>query len=198
MSVEVSEQPLTALDEYASIPIAFEVSTVLDVAGRGESPVKFILTERSISLPYLKDYDAIDGEQPRQWAMRFDISNWGVLAAEVDGLRVGGAVVAFKTPGLKMLEELDDLAVLWDIRVSPEARGQGVGTALFRAAEAWARARGCLHLKVETQNINVPACRFYARQGCVLAAVDRYAYPGLPGEIQLLWHKALSHDASPR
>jgi hypothetical protein len=44
---------------------------------------------------------------------------------------------------------------------------------------------------VETQNVNVAACRFYARQGCVLTAVDPFAYPALPGEIQLLWYKDL-------
>ena len=87
------------------------------------------------------------------------------------------------------------MAVLWDIRVSPEARGRGVGSALFAAAEAWAKARGCRELKVETQNVNVPACRFYMRQGCVLGAVNRRAYPGLPAEIQLLWYKDLTRTA---
>ena len=191
MRVEVSEQPLSSLEEYASIPIAFKVSIVLDVAEQSNSLGEFILTERSLDLPYLKDYDAIDGEQPHQWAKRFDVSNWGVFAARVEGQPVGGAVVAFNTPSLLMLEGRDDLAVLWDIRVSPDTRGLGVGSALFRAVEAWAKARGCRHLKVETQNINVAACRFYARQGCVLTAVDRYAYPTLPEEIQLLWYKAL-------
>ena len=61
----------------------------------------------------------------------------------------------------------------------------------------WAAARGCRRLKVETQNINVPACRFYERQGCVLAEVRRDAYPELPGEIQLLWQKAVSHAGPP-
>lgn len=101
-------------------------------------------------------------------------------------------MIAFDTPGVEMLEGRRDLAVLWDIRVAPEARGQGVGAALFRAAEEWARARGCSQFKVETQNVNVAACRFYARQGCVLTAIDPSAYPGLPGQIQLLWYKDLS------
>jgi GNAT superfamily N-acetyltransferase len=163
-------------------------TTLQDFCGiRGE----FILTERSLDVPYVKDYDAISGGQPHLWARRFDVSNWGVLMAQTEGQRVGGAVVAFNTPGLSILEGRDDLAVLWDIRVSPNARGQGVGSALFRAAEVWAKARGCRQLKVETQNINVAACRFYARQGCVLTAVDRYAYPELPDEIQLLWYKPL-------
>jgi ribosomal protein S18 acetylase RimI-like enzyme len=82
--------------------------------------------------------------------------------------------------------------VLWDIRVVPERRGHGIGTALFRAAEAFAAARGCRELKVETQNVNVPACRFYQRHGCVLRTVNRFAYPALPDEVQLIWTKSLT------
>jgi ribosomal protein S18 acetylase RimI-like enzyme len=81
--------------------------------------------------------------------------------------------------------------------VSPAARGRGAGRALFAAAEGWARARGCRELKVETQNVNVPACRFYMRQGCALGAVNRGAYPGLTGEIQLLWYKDLTRPSRP-
>jgi hypothetical protein len=50
-------------------------------------------------------------------------------------------------------------------------------------------------LKAETQNTNIPACRFYARQGCELRAIDRFAYseePEVAQEIMLLWQKALS------
>jgi GNAT superfamily N-acetyltransferase len=49
--------------------------------------------------------------------------------------------------------------------VRPEVRSSGVGSALFRAAEDWSRRRGCRTLKVETQNINLPACRFYVHMG---------------------------------
>lgn len=188
MRVEVSEEPITSLARYAAVPIAFEVTAVFDV---GNSRGGYSLAERAIDAPYVKDYDA-HGEDPARWPALFDVSNWGLLAARAEGRRVGGAAVAFDTPGLDMLEGRRDLAVLWDIRVSPEARGLGVGSALFRAAEDWARARGCRLLKVETQNINVAACRFYMRQGCLLGAVDRSAYPGLPDEIRLLWYKGLT------
>ena len=73
----------------------------------------------------------------------------------------------------------------------PDKRSSGVGSLLFGAAEGWSLSRGCLTLKIETQNINVPACRFYARMGCALGAIDRYAYPELPEETQLLWFKDL-------
>jgi GNAT superfamily N-acetyltransferase len=189
MDVAISKAPIDSLGEYASIPIAFEVASTFEVHREGE---RFVLSEVRVPSPYSKDYDAVPGEHPSTWAGRFDVSRWGVLAARAGGRCVGGAVIAFGTPGVDMLEGRRDLAVLWDIRVAPEARGLGVGAALFRAAEAWARGRSCRQIKVETQNVNVPACRFYARQGCVLAAVDPSAYPGLPGEIQLLWYKDLS------
>jgi ribosomal protein S18 acetylase RimI-like enzyme len=189
MVIEVREDSAAALAEYARIPIAFEVAEIFEVAERGGG---FILTKRRLDTPYVKDYDALEAESPARWAERFDVSNWLFLAAHSEGRRIGCAALAFDSPGVEMLEGRRDLCVLWDIRVAPESRGQGVGSALFRAAEAQAAARGCRQLKIETQNINVSACEFYARHGCELRAVNRLAYPQLPDEIQLLWYKELA------
>jgi len=103
-------------------------------------------------------------------------------------------VIAFDTPGLGMAGARDNAAVLWDIRVSPGERRAGIGSALFRRAGTWTRARGCEWLAIETQNVNAAACHFYQKMGCTLGAIDRFAYPGLPGEVQLLWWKALAGD----
>ncbi len=187
MRIEVAEEPMPDPAEYARVPIAFMVRTIMDVTAADDGG--FTLSERAIHPPYVKDYDALDG--PGTWA-QFDLTHWGWLAAHQDGRRVGGAAVAFDTPGVHMLEGRRDLAVLWDIRVAPDVRGQGIGPALFRAVEAWAAARGCRQLQIETQNINAAACRFYARMGCRLAAIDPTAYPTLPDEIQLLWLKDLA------
>ena len=192
MDIQLSEAPLSALAELATVSTAFEVRRTLDVAVQDAGPDRFSLSERRLDVPYVKNYDAIEGEGPNHWARRFDLSNWGLILARAKGRCVGGAVMAFKTPGLAMLEDRSDLAVLWDIRVAPELRGQGVGSALFHAAEAWAAAKGCRQLKVETQNINLAACRFYARQGCTLGAIDRCAYREFPAEVQLIWYKELS------
>lgn len=179
---------MSILSDYARVPIVFTIDRVLDVSGADSGG--FALTERRLAVPYEKDYDAL-GEGPGQWASRFDLGNWGFFTARVANRIIGGAAVAFRTPGLTILEGRRDLAVLWDIRISPEARGQGVGSALFEQVEAWARRRGCRRLKIETQNTNIGACRFYERQGCQLRAIDRAAYPDLPHEIQLLWYKEL-------
>ena len=158
MKIDVREQGVSVIPQYATIPIAFEVTSVLDI--EQDKDGMFELKERRLDHPYIKNYDAIDEEGPRHWARRVDISNWGIFTAHLNSQHVGGAVVAFKTPGLMMLDQRDDIAVLWDIRVSPKVRGRGVGSTLFRAAEAWAKDRGCFALQVETQNVNVAACDF--------------------------------------
>jgi GNAT superfamily N-acetyltransferase len=188
MRIEVVEEEPPDWLAYGSIPIRFVVRRVLDAR---PATAGFDLTEHGVAAPWTKDYDAIAGEGPARWPRRFDVSRWGVLVARVDDERAGGAVLVTDTPGVDMLEGRSDLVVLWDLRIRPEWRGRGVGRALFRAAEAWARERGKAELKVETQNINVPACRFYARLGCELRAVNANAYPALPGEVQFLWYKRL-------
>ena len=188
MRVEIRALPVATLADYGAVSMAFPVHEVLDVVPDAGGLGGLRLVPRRLVEPYVKDYDAIAGESPARWARRFDVARWGVLAALADGKRVGGAVVAFDTPDVDMLEGRHDLAVLWDLRVAPAARGHGVGRALFEGAAAWAAGRHCRWLKIETQNVNVPACRFYARQGCTLGAIHRHAYPTLPDEAQLLWY----------
>ena len=194
MSLDFRKEALTpaALSEHAAISIAFVVDRVLEVGLLDGGLRGMSLTEIAVTDPYVKDYDAIEGAGPQCWPGHFDVSNWGLICARRDGLSIGGAVIAMKTPGLHMLGGRDDVAVLWDIRVLPRERGGGVGSAMFRAAGDWAGGCGCRWLKIETQNVNVPACRFYQQMGCTLGAVDRFAYPGQPAEAQLLWWKALA------
>ena len=191
MDIELIEAPIASVSELGLVPIAFSVDRVYDVVPSRDSG-RFVLSERFIEPPYLKDYDGIPGEGPSQWARQFDIARWGFIRAQSNGHLLGGAVVAFDSVDVDMLEGRRDLAALWDIRVSPNVRGKGIGSGLLKASAAWAVSKGCRQLKVETQNINVPACKLYQRQGFMLKAVNRLAYPELPGEIQLLWYKDLS------
>jgi GNAT superfamily N-acetyltransferase len=190
MEIQLSQEPVAVLAQYSRISIAFEVETVLDVRPDNHNTGGFVLSESCLNTPYAKDYDALDGG-PTAWPMRFDLSNWGVIMAWLDDRPVGGIAIAHRSPEVDMLEGRSDLGLIWDVRVQPELRGQGIGSDLFRTAEKWAEERGCRQLKVETQNINLAANRFYARQGCVLRKVNRLAYKDLPEEIQLLWYKEL-------
>jgi GNAT superfamily N-acetyltransferase len=184
--LSIKQEPVTSatLRQQASVSIAFTVSTVLDVEVVDRGLGGWRLTERPVA-PYVKDYDA---HEPPTFAERWDTRAWVLLSAFQDAQYVGGAVVAWRTPALSLLECRDDLAALFDIRIEPRRRGQGLGSQLFAAACAWARQRRCRQLKIETQNVNVPACRFYARRGCELRAIQPRAYPALPNEVQLLWY----------
>ncbi|MBI5095955.1 MAG: GNAT family N-acetyltransferase [Candidatus Hydrogenedentes bacterium] len=189
--MRIVEEGIGVLSEYGAIPISFEVKTKLDVQVLNGGLGGVIFSEQTLTIPYVKDYDGLNGEGPARWAKRWDIRNWTVLSAFVDDRRVGGCAIAFDTKGVTMLEDRNDLAVLWDLRVHPDFRRTGIGERLFGAAAAWATNRGCRYLKVETQNNNVPACRFYAKQGCVLGALNRFAYEEFPDEVELIWYKEL-------
>ena len=93
---------------------------------------------------------------------------------------------------IELLRDCAACALLWDLRVAPEMRGQGIGTALVHAVEQRASRRGARALRVETQQVNVPACRCYQRCGFRLQRAVRHAYASLPNEVQLLWEKRLS------
>ncbi|MBO0886525.1 MAG: GNAT family N-acetyltransferase [Acidimicrobiales bacterium] len=191
MELRIQEDSLDRLDEHARIPIAFMVQRILAVSTPDSGLGGVVLTEAAVETPWVKDYDAIKGEGPTRWPKRFDTSSWGLIAAHEGVDRVGGAVIAFDSPEVHMLGGRSDTAALWDLRVRPDARRSGIGSALFLAVESWCRQRGCHILTVETQNINLPACRFYVRMGCSLGSINRHAYPDFPDETQLVWSKGL-------
>jgi GNAT superfamily N-acetyltransferase len=191
ITIETAGMSSPLVLEYAAIPSAFDVTSAL--SAREDVDGRFILAEHPVDHTYVKDYDAIS-ERPEDWASRWDTSHWALFLARVEGRGVGAATGAWGTADLDMLESRTDLAVLWDIRVAPAFRGRGIGRALFEAVQVWALARACRELKVETQNVNVAACRFYAALGCQLRIVREEAYPDCPGEAQFLWYKALPHS----
>ncbi|MBC2601628.1 GNAT family N-acetyltransferase [Puniceicoccus vermicola] len=182
--VELNEQPEAVLEAYARITSYFRYSVILDAVIPERGLGDIILRERTIPEKE-KNYDAI--EPPIQWARSWDLTKWGVFHALVGGEHVGGCLVAYDTEGVHMLEGRSDLSVLWDIRVSSQHRGQGIGSQLFSQALRWSKSRGCKKMKIETQNNNLGACRFYARMGCSLQSINRFHYQDFPEEIQLIW-----------
>jgi GNAT superfamily N-acetyltransferase len=181
----IRELPVSQLAAYAAVPIAIRVASRLVREPAASTPDA--LVEMPVARPFDKDYDAAPGMSPLHWAGRYALERWGLLVAEVDGRVVGGAAVA---PAAEVMPEhaaARGAGVLWDLRVAPAWRGQGIGSALFRAAERWATAHGDGALIVETQDVNVAACRFYARMGCQLLSYEEHAYGSMPDEARLIW-----------
>ena len=193
MLVQIIEIGPERLSDYAKIPIQLEVRTILQVELVNAGLDGVLLRETPVVKPYLKDYDSY-GDVPTDWPKLFDVSNWGFFLALDGTLPVGALAVAFDTAGVCMLESRHDLSVLWDLRTHPGYRG--VGIPLFRHASEWSGKRGCRQMKVETQNVNVPACRFYQRMGCQLGEIRRFGYanvPALAHEVMLNWYLELGN-----
>lgn len=191
MELRIESESFDCLEDYARIPISFEVRSQLrlDLVDDGLGGMR--LVEEPVDPPWVKDYDASAGDRPLRWR-RWDLTNWELLSAYDGDERVGGAVLARDTEGVNFLEGRNDLAALWDIRVAPSHRGSGIGSALFKRVVDSARTHGCAWLKIETQNINVPACRFYVAMGCRLGTIIRHAYDDFPEEAELNWYYDLT------
>jgi len=193
MKISTLPVNIESLTEYSTIPSRFEVKSRLSVEVLNDGLGGVALNEEKVSPTYIKDYDATDGEGPTRWAKDFNTANWVIFLAREGNVPIGGATVAFRTPEVFMLASRDDIAVVWDIRVKPTHHRSNIGSSLFKEAIKWAKERGCRYLKVETQNVNVPACRFYISQGCQLGEVNRFAYtdPRLVNEVMLVWYREL-------
>ncbi len=201
MHAEVHLVGAEDLVRYAQVPSIVRVDSRLRVVLLDDGLGGMLLHEERVDPPYIKDYDASSAGGPENWPRQFDVRNWGFLLALEGEQPVGGAAVAFDTPGVHMLAGRRDLAVLWDIRVHPERWGCGIGTRLVQASAEWARGHGARQLKIETQNVNVRACRFYRQQGARLGEIDRYAYAGHPlvaHEVELVWYMELERATGGR
>jgi GNAT superfamily N-acetyltransferase len=190
MKITIEEIHPDRLKEYASVPIAFEVRSTFEIGLVDGGLGGMTLRETPVTTPYIKNYDT--DESPEDWPSKFDVTNWGFFLAKEGAKTVAAAAVAYDTNGVFMLEARRDLAVLWDIRVRLEARGAGIP--LFRYAADWSHKHACRQMKIETQNINVPACRFYQRMGAQLGEIHRFGYAGVPSvahEVMLNWYLEL-------
>ncbi|MDQ6718678.1 MAG: GNAT family N-acetyltransferase [Gemmatimonadota bacterium] len=188
MSVEVRRENHPSLTEYAATVTAFEVREAIGPVSAGAAPHP--LPRRVVSPAFRKDYDAIPGNGPDGWHARFAVDRAHFLAAYDHGRRVGGAVVIVEPADVARLGGDTPFALLWDVRVTPEARGRGIGRALLDAAGLAAREAGCGGMIAETQDINVAACQLYANAGYSILGIDPAAYPDIPGETQIVWTKS--------
>lgn len=186
--MEIIETSCSRIGEYAIIPISFEADRILRVRLKDNGMGGILLLEHPCKA-FAKNYDLLN--PPVSWQTQFNTGNWTlILAAEGDKL-IGGATVAWNTNDINLLEGRRDQSVLWDLRVIPDKRREGIGRRLFGAAAEWSRSQGCVRMKIETQNTNVAACHFYASMGATLGDICRYAYqdnPLVANEIQLNWY----------
>ncbi len=82
----------------------------------------------------------------------------------------------------------DGCAWLHSLWVSPQARGQGLGSQLIAAVEEWAARQGAVYARLEVVPDNAPAIALYRRLGYVDTALLGELLPD--GRRELVMQKA--------
>ncbi|MDN4608277.1 streptothricin N-acetyltransferase SatA [Sporosarcina highlanderae] len=91
---------------------------------------------------------------------------------------------------IKIRSNWNGFALIEDIAVAKNYRKNGVGKSLLHKATEWALEKNSIGLMLETQDINLSACRFYAKNHFVIGAVDTMLYSNFPtaNEIAVFWY----------
>jgi len=92
---------------------------------------------------------------------------------------------------IRLRANWNGFAMIEDIGIANSHRRRGVGAALLAQATEWARQNGYCGLMLETQDVNVSACRFYASNGFAIGGVDTRLYANFPtaNEKAIFWYR---------
>lgn len=183
-NIKYREITLEQLGDYGKIPSTYKTTKRYELK-KVNNGLGGILLEL-IDIPeFYKDFE----DKAECWKEMFDLTNWKFFVAyNQNNEMIAGCTVATKTKKCNMLEGRNDLAFLWDIRVSEKYKHNGIGQHLFDMAKNYAKSNGFKRLKVECQNTNPAAVNFYHKQGMYLCSINENAYPEYPNETQLLWY----------
>ena len=81
--------------------------------------------------------------------------------------------------------------VLHTLVIDPQAKGHGLGRAMVEAYENYARAQGCTGLRMDTNERNVSARRFYQKLGYREAGIFPCLFNGISGVKLVMLEKKL-------
>ena len=174
--------------QYDRIPMIVHVKSIYQLEKINSGLGGILLVETPVD-EYRKDLGVY--AEAIKYADEFDITNWSFFMAFHNETPIGAVTIASSTEGVHMLDGRDDMSVLWDIRIDDRYKQQGIGSKLFYLAVEWSKSKGFSQMKIECQNNNVPACKFYKKQGATLGKVDEYAYykdAAVKNEVQLIWY----------
>ncbi|MEP6619791.1 MAG: GNAT family N-acetyltransferase [bacterium] len=138
------------------LDLAFHTDVVYDVQSR---PRGFALVERPITPAIRKTYHV-------EWNEL--LTDSVTVVAEHENVIVGVAALRHVA--------WNNRAVVTHLYVDGTARGHGVGTQLVQELRKHAAGLHARCLWVETQNVNVPAIRFYEKNGFVFSGLDVSLY----------------------
>jgi GNAT superfamily N-acetyltransferase len=106
------------------------------------------------------------------------------------------ASIGSEIAGLAAAEYVDwnRRVILHHLYVARDHRRSGIGGLLLQSVTAWSRTTTARCLWLETQNVNIPAIRFYRRAGFSLSGFDASLYDSNnvdPREVGIFFSKPL-------
>ena len=114
--------------------------------------------------------------------MCFPDEDYDFEAMSKDSVFVG-AYDGGKCVGLAILQQaFMRYMYLYDLKVDPDCRGQGVGRLLIETCREVAARQGYQGLYTQGQDNNLGACRFYLNNGFVIGGLDTHVYNGTSQE----------------
>jgi GNAT superfamily N-acetyltransferase len=184
----ISLRPLQP-DDIPNLPQirpTYTSPTILGLEKSGDGlEIGWRLVERALPQPFdkgtLYDFDEVVQAEIRARLARPDETYQRVAVDEATKRLIGLLEVE--------IQAWNDTAILWNLMIDLAYRGQGLGRRLWHRALEFAQQAEVRAIMIETQNTNVPACKFYARMGCQLIGINElyYTNDGLNTEIALFW-----------
>ena len=158
----------------AQLDLSFRARRIFVV---DHDPTGFALVEEESSPP-------LEGRYAEDWSELAKCEH--VMVAEQAGRIVGIAALT--------ISERNRRATVAHHYIDRAWRGRGIGRQLMATLEQEATCRGARALWVETQNVNLAACRFYQACGFALCGLDTTLYdPELAGnETALFFAKRIA------
>jgi len=174
MNLRIEKLNLENMGDLKKIDDSFETNSALELKTRdGEITYEI----REIPL-YKKTYGEIEEQEWRSFI----------------NSETGAAFLAYKEDQIagriSLKKHWNNFAFI-DIAVDRLFRRQGIGRQLLSTAIEWARKQNFPGIILETQDINVSACKFYESCGCRIGGFDKFLYKGvnLPREeTAVFWY----------
>jgi ribosomal protein S18 acetylase RimI-like enzyme len=180
--ITLRELTLSDIPNLTQIHPTFRSGSVLDVVRDGEGlDVSWRLMERELTAPFDKgdgyDFDEfVRADIAERLARPDDVYQ---RVADFEGRLIGLLEVE--------LQEWNNTANLWNLMIDRDYRGKGLGRRLWHRAVDYARQADVRAILIETQNTNVPACKFYARMGCQICGIHEAYYDEGGEEVAIFW-----------
>ena len=85
----------------------------------------------------------------------------------------------------------NEVMVLHTLTVDPDCGGRGFGRAFVRFYEEYARRHGCLHLRMDTNAVNITARGLYSKLGYTEVGIVPCVFNGIPNVMLVCMEKLL-------